>query len=265
MMAFSDDLEVVSGSEVSVSRFGNVLKVLLNNLNDRDFARQSEINALNANLGSWSGGTAISRVSALESRTTNTSTSGGIGNQRLADRLGTAVGTGTNVLTGSASSQLADLRARVALLESAAPGGIKALTVPLPENITQLVAEVDEVWGSPLTFPNPGRPVAVVAWGMGTGINDSGTGAYVAMRLSISLDGGATWTSGKQSRDQVGNTNGVGASTRRGSMSPHHASFGTASGDVLVRAEHASSRASVGGQNPAFFYGQVTALMIPTG
>ncbi|MEU6646655.1 hypothetical protein ABZ863_29485 [Saccharomonospora sp. NPDC046836] len=147
-------------------------------------------------------------------------TVGGIGNQRLADRLGTGVGTGSNVTTGSASAQLADLRARVA---------------------------------------------AIVGWGMGTGLNDSATGAYVSMRVSISLDGGTTWSNGEPSRDQVGNTNNLGQSRRRWSMSPHHLFSGTPTGAVHVRAEHASSLVSTDGLNPAFYFGRVTAMMVPIG
>jgi hypothetical protein len=76
---------------------------------------------LDARLGAVvSASTAHARLTALEAITADTATSpGGIGNQRLADRFGSGVGTGSNVTTGSASSQLADLRTRAGVLENA--------------------------------------------------------------------------------------------------------------------------------------------------
>lgn len=59
------------------------------------------------------------RLDVTEALTTNTTTNGGQGNARLADRLGTGVGTGSNVTTGSATSQLTDVRARLVTLETA--------------------------------------------------------------------------------------------------------------------------------------------------
>lgn len=74
------------------------------------------------------------RLTTTEGLTTNTSGTVGTGNARLdarlgsgittaataSDRFGTGVGTGSNVTTGSASSQLADLRTRAGNLESGA-------------------------------------------------------------------------------------------------------------------------------------------------
>jgi hypothetical protein len=57
------------------------------------------------------------RATALETLTTDTATNGGHGNVRLSDRFGTGVGTGSNVTTGSATSQLTDLRSRATALE----------------------------------------------------------------------------------------------------------------------------------------------------
>lgn len=77
------------------------------------------IQDLDARMGAVvSGSSAHTRLSSLEALTTDTTTGQGIGNQRLSDRLGTGVGTGTNVTTGSASSQLTDLRSRASALES---------------------------------------------------------------------------------------------------------------------------------------------------
>jgi hypothetical protein len=72
------------------------------------------------------------RLDIVEARTIDTSGAVGIGNQRLSDRLGAGVtnvatadarfgagvGTGSNVTTGSAASQLTDLRSRATALES---------------------------------------------------------------------------------------------------------------------------------------------------
>jgi hypothetical protein len=71
--------------------------------------------------------TAHARLTTLEARTTDTGTApGGIGNQRLADRFGTGVGTSTNVTTGTATAQLADIRTRLTNLEGGSGGGIGA-------------------------------------------------------------------------------------------------------------------------------------------
>jgi hypothetical protein len=73
------------------------------------------------------------RLDVVEARTVNTSGDVGTGNQRLSDRLGsgvttaatasdrfgTGVGIGSNVTTGSATSQLTDLRTRVTATETA--------------------------------------------------------------------------------------------------------------------------------------------------
>jgi len=72
------------------------------------------------------------RADVVEARTTNVSGTVGIGNQQLSDRLGagvttaatadarlgSGVGTGSNVTTGSATSQLTDARARIAVVET---------------------------------------------------------------------------------------------------------------------------------------------------
>jgi hypothetical protein len=58
------------------------------------------------------------RLDVTEALTTNTATNGGQGNARLADRFGTGVGTGANVTTGSATSQLTDVRSRITVVEN---------------------------------------------------------------------------------------------------------------------------------------------------
>jgi hypothetical protein len=73
------------------------------------------------------------RLDVTEALTTNTSGTVGLGNQRLSDRLGagvttaatadarfgSGVGIGSNVTTGSATSQLVDVRGRILALETA--------------------------------------------------------------------------------------------------------------------------------------------------
>lgn len=72
-----------------------------------------------------SGNSALNtRVGSLESLTTNTATNGGHGNVRLSDRLGTVVGTGADVNTGSASAQLHNLRLRSTALEGTVNAGV---------------------------------------------------------------------------------------------------------------------------------------------
>lgn len=77
------------------------------------------IQDLDARLGAVvASPSANTRLTSLETLTTDTATNGGQGNARLADRFGTGVGTGANVTTGSASSQLTDLRSRATALET---------------------------------------------------------------------------------------------------------------------------------------------------
>lgn len=70
-----------------------------------------------------------SRATALETLTTDTATNGGHGNVRLSTRLGTGVGTTTNVVTGTATAQLTDIRSRLTVVEGSvsAAGPLAAL------------------------------------------------------------------------------------------------------------------------------------------
>ena len=58
-----------------------------------------------------------SRATSLETLTTNTTTNGGHGNVQLSTRLGTGVGTSSNVTTGHATAQLTDIRSRLTVVE----------------------------------------------------------------------------------------------------------------------------------------------------
>jgi len=104
-MAIVSMLDAVFGEPASSAEYNK----LIDNIIDLD-----------ARLGAVVSGSPVNtRLTTLETRTTDTVTTGGIGNQRLADRFGTGVGTGANVTTGSATSQLTDVRARIAVLETA--------------------------------------------------------------------------------------------------------------------------------------------------
>lgn len=98
--------------------------------------------------GGTSGNAALdTRVGSLESLTTNTATNGGHGNVRLSDRLGTGVGTGSNVTTGSATSQLTNIRSRLTTIEGSGltPGPWTA--------ITSWVTQSGTAWGNRSGFP----------------------------------------------------------------------------------------------------------------
>lgn len=82
----------------------------IDDLDARMIAAVSVSNALRADLGTWSGGTAISRLGSLETVT-------GTG---ASSKFGSGVGTGSNVTTGSATSQLTDLRSRATAVEGRA-------------------------------------------------------------------------------------------------------------------------------------------------
>jgi hypothetical protein len=81
----------------------------------------ANIRDLDARLGAVvSTSTAHARLTALEAITADTATApGGIGNQQLANRLGSGIGTSGSVTTGTATAQLTDVRTRLGVLENA--------------------------------------------------------------------------------------------------------------------------------------------------
>jgi hypothetical protein len=102
------------------------------------------IQDLDARLGAVvSANTAHSRLTTLESTTTNTSGNVGIGNQRLSDRLGSGVSNTTNVTTGTATAQLTDIRSRLTAVESG--GSVPGAWTPM--------ASYSNSWGSRSGFP----------------------------------------------------------------------------------------------------------------
>lgn len=91
--------------------------------------RLNSLESITANVST--GNSALgTRVTSLESLTTNTSGNVGIGNQRLSDRLGSGVSNTTNVTTGTATAQLTDVRSRLTTVEGAVnpPGAWVAIS-----------------------------------------------------------------------------------------------------------------------------------------
>lgn len=122
-MAYGNMTPAVSGQPAS-SAANNVI---ITNVDDLDTRLDVvETRTTDASTGNTQLGT---RVTNLESVTTNTTTNGGHGNVRLSDRLGTGVGTGSNVTTGSATSQLTDVRSRLTVVEGSL--GVSVLAVLL--------------------------------------------------------------------------------------------------------------------------------------
>jgi hypothetical protein len=171
-MAIVPMTDATSGGIASSAEYNK----LIDNIQDLD-ARIGAVLAAND---------AATRLTALEALTTNTSGAVGIGNQRLSDRLGagittsatadarfgSGVGIGSNVITGSASSQLTDIRSRLTAVESAT-GGAKPIAY-LYRNTSQTVTvdtwtalsfstarvDVGTGWAS---SPNPTRYKPTVA------------------------------------------------------------------------------------------------------
>ncbi|PXY20306.1 hypothetical protein [Prauserella endophytica] len=133
-MAFSDQLVVgPPGAEVSSSQFGEILKLLLNNLDGRDIDRLSEINGLSA-------------------------------------RLGSGVGTGSSTTTGTASAQLAALRTRAGALETLTPSTARfahlvhtGRTTTPPANFAALCSTANTA-NAQLIQPNDTTTAARTLW-----------------------------------------------------------------------------------------------------
>lgn len=131
-----------------------------------------------------------SRISTVESRTTDTATSpGGIGNQRLADRFGTGVGTGSNVTTGDATSQLTDLRSRVSTLESGSSGALgNVVTTSVTASSSQWNSATEVLTNLVGTFTAVNakkyRVTASFTWQAGTGAEVGGMTASFRLRFA---------------------------------------------------------------------------------
>lgn len=140
---------------------------------------------------------ADSRLGTLETRTLDTVTTGGIGNQRLADRLGIGVGTGSNVLTGSASSQLTDIRSRLTAVEATAGTGAPVVQ-SAPGNsgthntTTYVYARTGGAGNEAQTvFVAPPSGKVKITWASGITIASAGGFALVSFRVRTGASVGA--------------------------------------------------------------------------
>lgn len=107
------------------------------------------------------------RLDSAEATIADTATSpGGIGNQRLADRFGSTVGTGSNVTTGSASSQLTDIRSR---LDTGVGTGSNVTTGSATAQLTDLRTRATNLEAGS-TFPMV-RVMRVIGGGVGNDVN----------------------------------------------------------------------------------------------
>lgn len=139
----------------------------------------SNIVDIDARLGGVvSANPANTRLGALETLTTDTSTNGGQGNAQLANRLGTGVGTTTNVTTGTATAQLTDLRSRVSTVETRTLDATTGNTA-LGTRVTTAQAKADLAYTAAMTATKYNKSTA------GTTVNS--TTEQVAMSQSISV------------------------------------------------------------------------------
>lgn len=131
-----------------------------------------------------------SRITTVESRTTDTGTSpGGIGNQRLADRFGTGVGTGSNVTTGDATSQLTDIRSRVSTLESSGLGALgNVVTTSVTASSSQWNSSTEVLTNLVGTFTAVNakkyRVTASFTWQSSTGVEGGGLTSSFRLRFA---------------------------------------------------------------------------------
>ncbi len=133
----------------------------------------------------------------------------------------------------------------------------------LSQVLTPPATNTWSTWDAALQLANPGRPCVILGFASGYMLNDS-AGTLGRLRVSISLDGGVTWTEGTQVTDQAGVVGGSGAATRRGGFTAFHTRQGTPSGQIHVRAEILWSDGGLGA-DPDFYDGAVMALVLPFG
>ncbi|PXY25143.1 hypothetical protein BAY59_24260 [Prauserella coralliicola] len=126
--------------------------------------------------------------------------------------------------------------------------------VALTDLTSGVVANTYQAWGSEsVQFPSPGVPVKVSAQLTGRVFNTTDADANGMGRVLISIDGGATFTSGNE--PFVGTGNNAGG---RGGFASSHYVEGTPTGDIIVKAEARGSDA-----DNDYMNGFLTALMLP--
>lgn len=145
-------------------------------------------------------------LDAVETLTADTSTNGGQGNARLADRLGTGVGTGSNVTTGSATSQLADLRTRMTNVEAVAGSSVKAVDYRLTGATLQLVGQNQRIVWNTAT-----RTHAAITYNSGTGLFTAVASGWYSGQASVRVNASGElylwWSSGASGVGTVLNKN----------------------------------------------------------
>lgn len=101
-----------------------------------------------------------------------------------------------------------------------------------------------EDWGTEtLTFSDPGVPVDVLMWLTGRVINTVDAASTAEARISISYDGGSTFSPGTGTG--IINTGTGAGNAIRNSLSTARRSDGTPTGDVVVKAELRAGDTSV--------------------
>lgn len=113
-----------------------------------------------------------------------------------------------------------------------------------------------EQWGSEvITFDNPEVPVKVSAIVLGRAFNNTDATSNPRVRVAISLDGGASYTSGQELTFNAGTGGGAGARIATGGM---HQREGTPTGDIVIKAELRTDDLSV-----TFDSAAIDAKLIP--
>ena len=177
---------VVSGSSASV-RLAALEALTTNTSGAVGIGNQRLSDRLGSGVTNAS--TATAQLTALQTLTTDTATNGGQGNSRLADRFGTGVGTGTNVTTGSATSQLTEIRARLGAGQTSSPSVDTRLTA------LESAGGVGIVYTkrSPTAAVTIGTANSWTAMPFGSTIQGANTGITTSDSITFTL-GPGTWT-----------------------------------------------------------------------
>lgn len=112
-------------------------------------------------------------------------------------------------------------------------------------------------WGTEtITFPNPGVAVKVTAHVTGRCVSTT-AGSFQTTRVSISFDGGSTFTDGNAPISNALDSSATG--TGRAAVAASHHRSGTPTGDIVVKSRVTSSASTT----PVAQNGFLTAQMVP--
>jgi hypothetical protein len=188
-----------------------------------------------------------SRVTTVESRTTNTSGNVGIGNQRLSDRLGAGVDNTTNVTTGTATAQLTDLRTRVGVVEATTTNTSGAVGIGNQRLSDRLGAGVDNTTnvttGTVTAQTTDLRARIVVLEAAGTAVVPR-LRARQANGATQSLTA-ATWTAITMTAEDQDNINGHSTSTNTSRYTPNVAGEYECSGMISANGTTTTGKALI--------------------